>query len=494
MKLLSLRLTTLKSKLYAIVFASIVVRVIGFFLLPNQPTVALAPDEGGYAEIGRLVASGEPTASFGGLYKISRSLILPASLLNKVGIEPLSSVRIIASMYGFFTLVLVAKIILKTIDSNEIREINSKESSAIVALFAIFAVLPSHFLWSVLGLRESPMEFWVMSALASIYWVFYIQKQLSLQIVLWLVVSIVLIFNSRPQVGWVLGVTLLIVLLFKAGNRIAIVLIPVTLIALGLGYASVSLSLQKQDVFMLVATDGTATDGTATDGTATDGTATDGTATDGTATDGTATDGTATDGTACKYSNGKIIVQKVEYICKKTGKRKSIIGLQNPAEVVFEQTQAIPLHHELNQVDAASMIQTLSCPNSGETKFDKNFCMLWRAPYMSATFLFRPIIEIDVTSRSSFLAALENILWTGAFIFIITMLIKKRRLALLGPITPSLIFFGLYSVGAGSYEGNMGTAFRHKSLILWVVLLLVASAILAKKTPTHRNETSGNAV
>ena len=444
-------------------------RVIGFFLLPNQPTVALAPDEGGYAEIGRLVASGEPTTSWGGLYKISRSLILPASLLNKVGIEPLSSVRITASIYGFFTLVLVAKIILKTIDSNEIREIDLKKSSAIVALFAIFAFLPSHLLWSMLGLRESPMEFWVMSALASIYWVFYIQKRLSLQIVLWLVVSIVLIFNSRPQVGWVLGVTFLIVLLFKFRDRIAIVLIPVTLIALGLGYASVALSLQTQDVFMLVATDGTATDGTATDG-------------------------TATDGTACKDSNEIIIVEKAEYICKKTREKKSIIGLQNPAEVVLEQTEAIPLHHELNQLDAASMIQTLSCPNSGETKFDKNFCMLWRAPYMAATFLFRPLIGVDVTSTSSLFAALENIAWLGTFIFIITMLIKKRRLALLGPITPSLIFFGLYSVGAGSYEGNMGTAFRHKSLILWVVLLLVASAILAKKTPTHRNEPSQNAV
>ena len=455
MKLLSLRLTTLKSKLYAIVFASIVVRVIGFFLLPNQPTVALAPDEGGYAEIGKLVANGEPTTSWGGLYKISRSLILPASLLNKVGIEPLSSVRIIASIYGFFTLVLVAKIILKTIDSNEIREIDLKKSSAIVALFAVFAFLPSHLLWSMLGLRESPMEFWVMSALASIYWVFYIQKRLSLQIVLWLVVSIVLIFNSRPQVVWVLGVTFLIVLLFKFRDRIAIVLIPVTLIALGLGYASVALSLQTQDVFILVATDGT-----------------------------------ATDGTACKDSNEIVIVQKTEYICKKTREKKSIIGLQNPAEVVLEQTQAIPGHHELNQVDAASMIQTLSCPNSGETKFDKNFCMLWRAPYMAATFLFRPLIGVDVTSTSSLFAALENIAWLGAFIFIITMLIKKRRLALLGPITPSLIFFGLYSVGAGSYEGNMGTAFRHKSLILWVVLLLVASAILAKKTPTHRNESA----
>ena len=444
-------------------------RVIGFFLLPNQPTVALAPDEGGYAEIGKLVANGEPTTSWGGLYKISRSLILPASLLNKVGIEPLSSVRIIASIYGFFTLVLVAKIILKTIDSNEIREIDLKKSSAIVALFAVFAFLPSHLLWSMLGLRESPMEFWVMSALASIYWVFYIQKRLSLQIVLWLVVSIVLIFNSRPQVGWVLGVTFLIVLLFKFRDRIAIVLIPVTLIALGLGYASVALSLQTQDVFILVATDGTATDGTATDG-------------------------TATDGTACKDSNEIVIVQKTEYICKKTREKKSIIGLQNPAEVVLEQTQAIPGHHELNQVDAASMIQTLGCPNSGETKFDKNFCMLWRAPYMAATFLFRPLIGVDVTSTSSLFAALENIAWLGAFIFIITMLIKKRRLALLGPITPSLIFFGLYSVGAGSYEGNMGTAFRHKSLILWVVLLLVASAILAKKTPTHRNEPAKKAV
>lgn len=450
-----LRLTTLKQKLYAIVFASIVVRVIGFFLLLNQPTVALAPDEGGYAEIARLVASEEPTTAWGGLYKISRSLILPASLLNKIGIEPLSSVRIIASIYGFFTLVLVAKIILKTIDSNEIREIDLKKSSAIVAFFAVFAFLPSHLLWSMLGLRESPMEFWVMSAFASIYWVFYIQKRLSLQIVLWLVVSIVLIFNSRPQVGWVLGVTFLIVLLFKFRDRIAIVLIPVTLIALGLGYASVALSSQTQDVFMLVATDGT-----------------------------------ATDGTACKDSNEKIIVEKAEYICKKTGKKKSIIGLQNPAEVVLEQTQAIPLHHELNQIAAASMIQTLSCPNSGETKFDKNFCMLWRAPYMSATFLFRPLIGIDITSTSSLFAAVENIAWLGVFIFIVVMLIKRRRLAFIGPLSPSLIFFTLYCVGAGSYEGNMGTAFRHKSLILWVVLLLVTSAILAKKTTTHRNESA----
>ncbi len=109
---------------------------------------------------------------------------------------------------------------------------------------------------------------------------------------------------------------------------------------------------------------------------------------------------------------------------------------------------------------------------------------------MVATFLFRPLIGIDTTSTSSLLAAIENIAWLGAFIFIVILLIRKRRLAFIGPLAPSLIFFMLYCVGAGSYEGNMGTAFRHKSLILWVILLLLASAIVAEKRPNSRNESA----
>jgi hypothetical protein len=121
-------------------------------------------------------------------------------------------------------------------------------------------------------------------------------------------------------------------------------------------------------------------------------------------------------------------------------------------------------------------------------------CIAWRAPYMAATFLFRPIIGLDTTSKSSLFAAFENILWLGAFIFIIGMLIKKRSVAFFGPLAPSLIFFTLYTIGAGSYEGNMGTAFRHKSLILWVFLLLVASVIAAGKKPIVGNENAGKAV
>ena len=184
------------------------------------------------------------------------------------------------------------------------------------------------------------------------------------------------------------------------------------------------------------------------------------------------------------------MLQGKEYKCKKTGTKRNLSDLQNPGAIIVEETIAIPDRHKGNQVAAASAIQTLSCPVTEESETDKYFCLAWRSPYMAATFLFRPLIGIDTTSTSSLIAAIENIVWLGAFVFIIIMIIKKRRLAFIGPLAPSLIFFILYCVGAGSYEGNMGTAFRHKSLILWVILLLVASVTVAEKRPKSRNESA----
>jgi hypothetical protein len=85
----------------------------------------------------------------------------------------------------------------------------------------------------------------------------------------------------------------------------------------------------------------------------------------------------------------------------------------------------------------------------------------------------------DVTSTSSLFAAVENVFWLGALLFVAVMFIRNGRLAFFGALAPSLLFFSIYSVAAGAYEGNMGTAFRHKSLILWVVLLLIISSIFA---------------
>jgi hypothetical protein len=438
-------LVTLKSKLYAIVFASLVVRVIGFFLLPSEPTVALAPDEGGYAEIVRLVASGQPTTSFGGLYFTSRTLVLPAAVLNNFGIESLSSVRIIASIYGALTLILVAYLIIQSVKKySTYSELTSKRSNLIIGLFFVFAFLPSHLLWSMLGLRESSMEFSVLCSLASIFLAVNLQEKVTLPIALLLTTSITLLFNTRPQVAWVLVVTILVSLIFSNNRRVSFALALLTLIASGVGYASTA--VQKQDVFALVATDGS-----------------------------------ATDGSACQDSNQIMVLQGKEYRCKKTGTKRNLSDLQNPGKIIVNETIAIPGRHKGNQVAAASAIQTLSCPVSEESITDKYFCLAWRSPYMAATFLFRPLIFIDTTSASSLFAAIENIVWLGAFVFIVMMLIKKRRLAFIGALAPSLIFFILYCVAAGSYEGNMGTAFRHKSLILWVVLFLIVSVLVESR-------------
>ena len=156
-----------------------------------------------------------------------------------------------------------------------------------------------------------------------------------------------------------------------------------------------------------------------------------------------------------------------------------VVGLKNPGAALVDQADVIPVRHEGNKVGAVSAINTLSCPITGESRFEKYFCIAYRAPYMTFTFLFRPMLGADVTSSSSLFAAAENVFWLGALLFVAVMFIRNRRLAFFGAVAPSLLFFSIYSVAAGAYEGNMGTAFRHKSLILWVVLLLIASTIVA---------------
>ena len=466
MKLFSLRLTTLKSKLYAIVFASFVVRVVAFFALPNSAS-NLAPDEGTYAGLAEAVAKGVPVdeTQFGeGLYLISRTFTVPASLLIRVGFSSLDAVRLIASLYGLLTFSLIAFILLKIIDSQQApQSFISKNQKSVLILFAIFGLLPSHLIWSVLGLREAAMEFWVLVVFSLVFNVFGAKKSPSKLAFLGILIAIPLVFSSRPQVGWVVGVTLLTYSLIKVKVRTSQILIPITLIGIVSGYvATTAFSIERAQVFEAhVEVISSSPSAIAT------------------------SSPTATSQAEfiasldCKTEGQEVIVQGVKYLCEKKAEKWSIVGLKNPAVVLIDQAEAIPQRHEGNKVGAASPIKTLSCPITVESRLDKYFCIAYRAPYMTFTFLFRPMLGVDVTSDSSLFAALENVFWLGAALFVLLMFIRNRRLAFFGALAPSLLFFSIYSVAAGAYEGNMGTAFRHKSLILWVVLLLIASTIVA---------------
>jgi hypothetical protein len=160
----------------------------------------------------------------------------------------------------------------------------------------------------------------------------------------------------------------------------------------------------------------------------------------------------------------------------------------NPIKLLNDQSKKLFAHHKANQVGAESIIVTPGCPFETETSNDGLLCLAWRAPQTTFTFLFRPLFGDDVTSLPSLLAAVENIFWLGSLLFITVILVWVRRLPFFALMAPSLIFMPIYSATAAAYEGNMGTAFRHKSLILWVVLLLLASTIVATQQKKAERE------
>ena len=181
------------------------------------------------------------------------------------------------------------------------------------------------------------------------------------------------------------------------------------------------------------------------------------------------------------------MLKGVKYLCETTTEKKTVIELKNPGIVVLNQADDIPDKHEVNKVGAASAIKTQVCPFNGSSRLDSYLCIAYRAPYTTYTFLFRPMLGADVTTPASLFAAIENAFWIAVFVLIAMMLIRNRRLAFFDALAPSLLFMVIYCVAAGAYEGNMGTAFRHKSMILWVVVLLLISTSVATKERKDKN-------
>ena len=427
----ALKLGTLTEKLWAIVAASFVARVIMFFILPSTPS-SLAPDEGTYAALTKWIAESKPATDFPafgeGLYLSGRSIIIPSSALNRIGMNELDAVRLVSSFYGFLSLLLLTFLAVKLLNRRD--DLSKFDTRLVLLFFTIFAFLPSHFVWSTLGLREGPNEFWVLLSFVSVYVIFHFKTRFQPLMYLALCASIVMCFSTRPQVGWVLGVGLLMYLITQIKQAKSLLAIVAVLAAVFLGAAAIA-----------------GTPGTP-----------------------------GTPGNLIEIATGEVITM----------------------------VDGVPSKQAGNQVDAASVIETPSCPlaqssvvSSPPSRAGVYACIIWRAPYMTSTFLLRPFIVGDVTSISSAIAAIENLIWLLAFGLIVYFIIKRRGIPRFNQLAPSMIFFALYVVGAGAYEGNMGTAFRHKSLILWAVLALLLSLLWRNsQNPTgdSRNKSAESAV
>ena len=212
----ALKLHTLKQKLWAIVAASFVARVIVFFMLPSTPS-SLGPDEFTYAALTKWIGESRPADEFPaygqGLYLSGRSIISPASILYRAGVNELEAVRLISTVYGFCSLILLVLFVLYVKNHMAYKFLNEKYNEYLsISLLIIFAFLPSHFVWSNVGLRESATEFWLLLTFLVFFIIFQARKRITFPTLLMLFGSIVLTFSARPQVGWVLAVSLILYL------------------------------------------------------------------------------------------------------------------------------------------------------------------------------------------------------------------------------------------------------------------------------------------
>jgi hypothetical protein len=503
----ALKLHTLKQKLWAIVAASFVARVIAFFALPETPST-LAPDEGTYGLVTSWVANEalqEQIYFYQNLYFTGRTLLLPSSFLAELGMDGLASTRLVSSAYGLSSLILLVLILIQihshpTLDPTK----HIISDKVIVLLVFTYAFLPSHFIWSTLGLRESTNEFWLILVFLLTYYFYKETNRRILFSFVTLTLVIVLVFSSRPQVGLLVCVSLLMFCLTQLKNPRTYLFVPTVLVGMMGGnflttptiYFSESTFIATEVFPPTPTKDSTPTptkDSTPTptkDSTPTptkDSTPTptkDSTPTP-TKDSNPTSEEEITISKLCNFGGQKLESKSRKFVCEKVKTTTPIQETEIPRVGIVESVSNLSEGQKARQFGAASRIPTLYCPFIESNKLSSYACIAWRAPYASFTFLFRPLPILDTTSISSTLASIENLVWIIGIGSILYLLVIKRRYVFKTEALPSMIFLVLYVVGAGSYAGNMGTAFRHKSLILWIVLLLFFIAF-------WRNQNQGN--
>ncbi len=161
--------------------------------------------------------------------------------------------------------------------------------------------------------------------------------------------------------------------------------------------------------------------------------------------------------------------------------------------IVNIQSNIVTINTELkaagNTVNAKSTFEIVRCPEilrNIENEATSNLiCNAYRAPLSIPSFLFRPFFGSDTYSLSTYAAALENLVWLIGVFFVISNYVLKRRILYFEYLKPIVIFSIFFVCAASVYEGNLGTAFRHKSLISitlfsWITLILYNTSLNKK--------------
>jgi len=489
-----------------------------FYVMPNSPSV-FGPDEGTYAALAKYVAEGLPVQEFpaygAGLYNSVKSITLPSAFLVQLGMPELMAVRTIASVYGLASsLVLVlCFIILLRLRGQTFNKLSPIFDRKFLALLLIFTFFPSNFVWSTIGLRESGSQFWLITT-------FYLILKLleSTGRDLWKFtaltsLALTLAYGTRPETALVfslIAVLTSIVLIFKFRQFLPLIAILLGFFAgqaftttpqvetensLG-AFRIIESKLIQNATPKPVENNQSATpkpvenNQSATpkpvenNQSVTPKPVENNQSATPKPVESLAALSDKSLSTKCSQDNEVIRFEGNKFRCKYYNTYQVIN--RNPAETLESQilsTQILEYKRNVNTIDAQSALPASDCQGLSRELLLLIECNSRELPYRLFAFLFRPLIFLDQGSTTLTLAALENLGWMILVPLSVWVSLRRRENTVDRIINLSLTAYVLlFASAAALYEGNLGTAFRHKSTILWplIFILMIAPRIIPK--------------
>jgi hypothetical protein len=190
---------------------------------------------------------------------------------------------------------------------------------------------------------------------------------------------------------------------------------------------------------------------------------------------------TRTDGTVaiCEKEGDRISTTSGELVCgSKTVTKKQILVSEVANQAPIQTLDDFENNREANRLDAQTALSETNCTNYSQLSIQNLTCNAKEFPYRATAFLIRPLPLIDSGSLSNTLASAENLIWILLlFGFVYFLRVSFQNRFKLEVVIPTTLFIVFFSSLAALYEGNLGTAFRHKSTILWGLLLVITIGI-----------------
>ncbi len=393
------------------IFVKLYLSFVVYGPLPSQ----FAPDENTYAELNKWILLGGRAADFplsgGDLFFTALSFNIPTIGFISLGVTPIFAIRLTSNLYSLLSILLIYRFFSDLKRAN-IKLGGDKYFERFTnSLIFIYLFLPSHFIWGTLGIRESANEFWLIATFYSVHQILFDRKKFNKYILLCL--CIILLYFSRPQIGYlaILVITCLgITVILREKEPFFLISALGSWLLIALLNIPINSYLQPHNSL------------------------------------------------TNQSSNSETVNLVLDEITTPIDELINLTNLQ------ISKSQG-----------ANSAVVSIKCPDSYLTNISI-ICKFYQIPTSSLNYLSRPIFFVDtLDSTIKKFAAIENLFWILMSIYILTLTIKSRKYLRINLNLKILLiaFIILFISLSGLYEGNYGTAFRHKSLLLPVFLIIM---------------------